>query len=460
MQGDRKRRAGLIMRLVSALVLLSGTLVAGAERANAVVSCGAGCPVSLTEDAYTVQYKASGQTLIVDKAHGVLSNDEGPSTTVVDLPDTVDDFASSQHRLTTDNGFTVNINKDGSFTYQTDGTFSGDDTFVYAAWDSLDHDNYDFNQATITITPVIGTDTYYTATGSLSVPAPGAYQNDAGIDTDTATLDGVSTRQGAVTDNGSGAFTYDALTGFQGKDSFGYEAYDLNFDNVYNGTVTVWVDSIRPSVAMTAPTSALSLSPNIPLHWGGSDNSGGSGITHYDVQRNTGVWNGQFLGWTNWMMNTTATSATFPGTYGRSYCFRTRAVDRAGNASPWAMRCTSVPLKAGSLSYSSGWTTSTSSAYFGGAARLTKTGQARASLSGVVAKHLWLVVTKCASCGTVQVRWNGVVKANINLASSTTKHGQLVAALSLPSAQKGTLSLYNATAGRYLVLEGVDVYLH
>ena len=28
MQGDRKRRAGLIMRLVSALVLLSGTLVA------------------------------------------------------------------------------------------------------------------------------------------------------------------------------------------------------------------------------------------------------------------------------------------------------------------------------------------------------------------------------------------------------------------------------------------------
>jgi hypothetical protein len=190
------------------------------------------------------------------------------------------------------------------------------------------------------------------------------------------------------------------------------------------------------------------------------DSLGGSGIARYDVQRNTGVWDGEFLGWTNWMTNTTATSATFPGSYGRSYCFRTRAVDRAGNASAWSMRCTSVPLKAGSLSYSSGWTTSTSTAYFGGYARLTKTAQAHASRTGVVAKHIWLVVTKCASCGTVQVRWNGAIKANINLASSSTKHHQLVLALSLPSVQPGTLSLYNTTGNRYLVLEGVDVYLH
>jgi hypothetical protein len=53
-----------------------------------------------------------------------------------------------------------------------------------------------------------------------------------------------------------------------------------------------------------------------------------------------------------------------------------------------------------------------------------------------------------------------VVKANLNLASSSSKHGQLVLALSLSSAQRGTLSLYNTTATRALVLEGVDAYLH
>jgi hypothetical protein len=460
MQGER--RAGRAARLAVILALVSGTLVIASSAAHAAfTSCGpagSGCPVFANEDDYNVAYGVAGTTLTIDKTHGLLANDEGPTGTKVDLADTVDGLPS--HDVTTDNGFIATVNGDGSFTYKADETFSGIDAFNYFVFDPTDPDNLDFNQALITIVPIVLNATYYTRGPSLDVAAPGALANDAGVDPTTLTLDNTSAHGADVTDNGDGAFTYTPPSGYQGHDTFGYTAYDLNSDLSYDRTVNVYVDSTKPTVTMSAPTSSVSLSPTITVKWSGADNAGGSGFAHYDVQMETGAWNSTFTGWKNWHFNTIGTSAAFKATYGHSYCFRVRAVDRARNTSAWSQRCTSMPLKAASMSsYSGGWSTSTSTAYFGGAARFTKTFGAKTSRTNVHAKHIWLVVTKSSNSGTVQVRWNNVVQRNISLARSTTAHRQVVLAVSLPSAQTGTLTLINASSNRYFILEGVDVFL-
>lgn len=69
---------------------------------------------------------------------------------------------------------------------------------------------------------------------------------------------------------------------------------------------------------------------NFTVSWSGAD-PGGSGIAHYDVQFR--VDGGP---WVDWRMATTATSAEFSGgESGRTYDFRARGVDNAGNVEPF-----------------------------------------------------------------------------------------------------------------------------
>jgi hypothetical protein len=83
------------------------------------------------------------------------------------------------------------------------------------------------------------------------------------------------------------------------------------------------------------PRTAVGLLPaysrnNLPIGWSGSD-PGGSGIQTYDVQyRDLAGGN-----WTDWQMATTDTSATFSGTSGHTYAFRSRATDTAQNTESW-----------------------------------------------------------------------------------------------------------------------------
>jgi hypothetical protein len=428
-----------------------------ASAAHALTSCGAGC-ITANEDDYTVAFNPNGFTLSVDAAHGLLANDDGPASTVVDLPDTVDDYPTSHHLVTTDQGFTVNLNSNGSFTYQSDGTFSGVDSFTYYIWDSLDHTVTDFNSVVITITPVIKPVTFFGA-GVIDEPAPGVLANSIGVDPLSLTMDSTSANGGTVVDNGSGAFTYTPPAGPPlSVDHFNFNVYDIDDDNAYNGTVYVTSDSTPPVVSFTGPHGSVSFSPSFTVSWHGSD-SGGAGFSHYDVEEVSSAWNGTYGGWAGWHMGTTSTSAPFTGSYGHSYCFRVRAVDNANNTSPWSQTCISVPLKAGNLSFGNGWHKSSNSAYFGGGAYYTTTRNARASLSGVHTKHLWLVTTQSRLSGVVQVQWNGAAMKNVNLYNSTTIHRRLLLALSFSSARTGTLTLKSLSSGKYVTLEGVDVFL-
>jgi len=91
------------------------------------------------------------------------------------------------------------------------------------------------------------------------------------------------------------------------------------------------VDSVAPSASVT-PLDAVTFASAFWVSWSGSDNAGGSGLKHFDVQ-----WRESGQPWANWVESTTATTAQLTGgTHNRTYEFRARAVDNAGNVQPWS----------------------------------------------------------------------------------------------------------------------------
>jgi hypothetical protein len=86
----------------------------------------------------------------------------------------------------------------------------------------------------------------------------------------------------------------------------------------------------------TPPKSTVSALPQwspltFTVSWSGSDETGGSGLKHFDIQvRSDGG------SWGNWVMGTIATSQDYTGSDGVLYEFRARAVDNAGNVQEWS----------------------------------------------------------------------------------------------------------------------------
>ena len=87
------------------------------------------------------------------------------------------------------------------------------------------------------------------------------------------------------------------------------------------------LDPAAPQSQMT-PLSTVSDIPFL-LSWSGTDEE--SGVGSYDVQ----VREGYEGVWTNFLLNTTETSASFTGSHGQTYFFRVRARDRIGNLEPY-----------------------------------------------------------------------------------------------------------------------------
>jgi len=92
------------------------------------------------------------------------------------------------------------------------------------------------------------------------------------------------------------------------------------------------------SIDTTAPESSVEPLPaqsptSFLVRWSGSDSSPGSGLATYDVQYRIGPYGV----WTDWLVGTTLTSATFgpgqpvPPQPGQTYYFRCRARDQVGN---------------------------------------------------------------------------------------------------------------------------------
>jgi Bacterial Ig domain/Bacterial cadherin-like domain len=450
-QRGRTRRRHRIASITGLVALLGAALVTVAAPAHAFSPCADPnfCPVA-NDDNYTVAFAT---TLKVDAAQGLLANDLGtPGTHVLtDSFDTsnVSDFGNA----------TVHVNADGSFTYTPNptafgGPFSGDDSFEYTIANTGDTSE-DFATVYIHVPGIARNDTYGTGINhTLTVPDPGVFANDTGLDPTSVDIP-FNSLHGSLSDDGNGGFVYTPNTGFIGTDSFQYSAWDYDSDNIYSATVTIFVDGTPPTASML-PLPPVTLSTTVVPKWSGTDDQG---IANYDTQYQIAAWNAGFGPWTAWRSATTATSAPFTGTYGRTFCFRARARDHAGNVSPFtAPRCTSVPLRARSLVYSSRWIRQANAAFFSGEAFNTIYKGQTAIRTFIQAKRMWLVASKCAACGTLQVRWNNVVLGNVNLASPTTVHHALIPIAAFTTPRAGTLQLYvTSPNGKLVIIEGLAI---
>jgi VCBS repeat-containing protein len=184
-------------------------------------------------DSYSM---AEDGTLTTDAVSGVLRNDtdaEGDalSAMMVDGP---------AHG-------TLTLNADGSFSYQPDADFNGQDTFTYQANDGTE------SSETVTVTinvnsvndaPVSEDDEYLTLGGDTLTTdaAGGVLANDSDVEGDTLTVTLIQgPNHGSLTLNSDGSFTYTPETGFSGEDTFTYQVNDGEADgNV--ATVKISVD--------------------------------------------------------------------------------------------------------------------------------------------------------------------------------------------------------------------------
>jgi hypothetical protein len=129
---------------------------------------------------------------------------------------------------------------------------------------------------------------------------------------------------------------------------------------------------------------------------------------------------------------TTYTACSSPKSYTNlvagDHVLRIRAVDRAGkpDATP-LVRAWVTPADDRVLTRSAGWSALSSTLYFAGTYVSSTTKDATLTRTGVTAKRLALVATRCPTCGIVQVLWNGTLVQQIGLASSTTARKQVIA---------------------------------
>ncbi|MFA6135639.1 MAG: Ig-like domain-containing protein, partial [Phycisphaerae bacterium] len=195
-------------------------------------------------DAYGVDEDGS---LVVAAGAGVLAND----TDVEDDALTAVLVADAAHGDLT-------LNADGSFTYDPDADFNGEDTFTYKANDGTD----DSAVTTVTLTvnavndaPVGVADAYgVDEDGSLVVAAgAGVLANDTDVDVDELTAVLVAdAAHGDLTLNADGSFTYTPDDNFNGTDTFTYKANDGTADSAVT-TVTITVGAINDAPVITNP---------------------------------------------------------------------------------------------------------------------------------------------------------------------------------------------------------------
>ncbi|MFN8595746.1 MAG: hypothetical protein U0559_06145 [Anaerolineae bacterium] len=104
-----------------------------------------------------------------------------------------------------------------------------------------------------------------------------------------------------------------------------------------SGNLEAWptTQDASTTIETLPPVSSISALPafakgQVEVSWVGGD-PGESGIQSYDVQYRDGLTGT----WTDWLTNIASSTATFSGTDGHTYFFRTRALDKAQNLENW-----------------------------------------------------------------------------------------------------------------------------
>ena len=223
-------------------------------------------------------------------------------------------------------------------------------------------------------------------------------------------------------------------------------------------TPPVSPDTTPPTTPTTTAGPKFQKQLMFPVTWSASTDP--SGPVRYDVRYREAPYNGTFGGFVNWQTGITATSATFTGTPGTTYCFSARAIDGAGNASPYGTEgCTAVPVDNPTFKHRGKWAKRTGTGYYLNTFSRTTRRGATLTLAGVQPEALSIIVTKCRRCGIVRVFFQGKLLKRINLRSKAAARQRLrfVNLATFTSVQTGTVRVRVVSRGKLVIIDGLGV---
>lgn len=154
----------------------------------------------------------------------------------------------------------------------------------------------------------------------------------------------------------------------------------------------------------------------------------------------------------------TVGSAVFTGEPGSTYCFRATATDWDGNTSASSAEdCTSIPVDNVSFRHRGGWLKKRGNGHYLDTFSQTRHFRAALTLRDVTAKHLAIIVTKCPTCGRIDVLFGGKLLKRIQLRSSTAQKLRVIDLANFDSVQTGTVKIRVVSRGKLVRVEGLGV---
>jgi hypothetical protein len=218
---------------------------------------------------------------------------------------------------------------------------------------------------------------------------------------------------------------------------------------VLSGCQPLMRDSAPPTVVIgDLPTFQTETS--FPVTWQGSDQTE---VRFHVVFREAAI-NGDFGSEQGFMLNSTATSETFSGKPGRSYCFRALANDLLGNTSSTGEECTAVLVDNSSMKHRKGFKQRSGGDHFMGTFSWAKRKGATLQLAGIQADQVALLIDRCKRCGKVMVTFPGM-KRRVSL-KGPKQTQVLVFVGDLASRTPGTLRIKSLT-DRPVRVDGVGI---
>jgi hypothetical protein len=216
-------------------------------------------------------------------------------------------------------------------------------------------------------------------------------------------------------------------------------------DQAGHSTTAMCAYSVR-STPTVATLTTFQKQPTFTVFWSAS--TGDTSVASYDVRYQSADVSSAFGDWTTWQSATTATSASFTGTPGSTYCFSARARNDAGDPTPWsAYKCTAIPVDDPALAAVGRWQSAGGDGYFLGTAAVSSTAGDTLTLAGIQSKRLGVMATRCPGCGTIQIFWNDTLLAQVSLNATTTTRAVLVQSTAFTTLETGTLTVRVVSSG-------------